>query len=150
MASGELKTQKTKVSVKQFIDAIDDEKRRGDCRRLVEIMTDATGVQPVMWGPSIVGFGDYQYEAAAGRMNDFFITGFSPRKTALTVYLSTGYAKYADLLKNLGKHKTGGSCLYIKNLDDVDQEVLRKLIKTGVKDMPKQVKKADRVSTKGS
>ena len=150
MAKGDIKTQPTSESVDKFVDAIPDEKRRADCRRLLDIMRDATGEQPQMWGPSIVGFGSYQYEAASGRMNDFFVAGFSPRKQNLTVYLSTGYGKYADLMQKLGKHTTGASCLYIKSLDDIDQKVLRELIVKGVKDMPKRITKADRVSTRGS
>ena len=81
---------------------------------------------------------------------DFFVAGFSPRKQNLTVYLSSGYGKYADLMKKLGKHTTGASCLYIKSLDDIDQKVLRELIVKGVKDMPKRITKADRISTRGS
>jgi len=144
MATGELKTQRTKASVKEFIDGVEDEQRRADCRRLLTVMKDATGAAPQMWGPSIVGFGNFQYEAAPGRMNDWFVAGFSPRKQNLTVYMSSGYARYADLMKRLGKHNTGGGCLYIKNLDDIDEKVLRELIANGVRDTPKRLMRSDR------
>lgn len=149
MAKGEIKTQRTKASVKEFIDGIEDEQRRADSRRLLAVMKDATGTAPAMWGSSIVGFGNYQYEAVPGRMNDWFVAGFSPRKQNLTVYLSNGYGKYAGLMKKLGKHKlSGGSCLYIKKLDDIDENVLRKVIEAGVRDTPKQLMIADRPSSK--
>jgi Domain of unknown function (DU1801) len=150
MAKGEIQTKPTGESVDKFVDGIADEKKRAECRLLLGIMKEATGAQPQMWGPSIVGFGSYQYEAAGGRMNDFFVAGFSPRKQNLTIYLSSGYGKYADLMKKLGKHTTGASCLYIKSLNDIDQVVLRELIVKGVKDMPKRITKADRISTRGS
>ena len=144
MATGELKTQRTKASVKQFIDGIEDEQRRVDCRRLLDVMKDATGAKAEMWGTSIVGFGKFQYEAAPGKMNDWFVAGFSPRKQNLTVYMPSGYGKHADLMKKLGKHKTGGGCLYINHLDDIDEKVLREIIAKGAKDMPKRLMRSDR------
>ncbi len=141
MAKGEIKTQRTRASVKEFVDGIEDEKRRVDCRRVLALMKDATGAKPEMWGPSIVGFGSYQYPSAGGKMNDWFLTGFAPRKAALTVYLMTGYKQYSNLMKKLGKHTVGGSCLYIKNLDDVDEKALKELIATGIRDLPKIMRK---------
>ena len=133
MAKCELKTKRTDASVTKFIDGIQDEKRKRDSFRVLEVMKTATGAEPKMWGSSIVGFGDYTYPSAGGKQNEWFLTGFSPRKQALTVYMMTGYAPYPELMKRLGKHKTGGSCLYIKDMDDIDPKVLGELIKTGSK-----------------
>lgn len=129
----ELKTKKTRESVKDFIDAIPDEQRRKDCRTLVKMMKDATGAQPRMWGPSIVGFGDYHYRYESGREGDWFVAGFSPRKQDLTLYLMSGFEGRQSLMEKLGKHKTGKACLYIKRLSDVDLGVLEKLIHTSVR-----------------
>jgi len=125
----ENKTQKTKASVTEFIDAIDDPRKRDDSKALVELMQRVTGEQPAMWGESIVGFCDFRYRSAAGREGDWFKVGFSPRKQNLTLYLSlTDVAGYDALLSRLGKHSTGKSCLYVKKLEDVDQLVLEELI----------------------
>lgn len=96
---------------------------------------EVTGEKPVMWGNSIVGFGSYKYVNAARQENEWMATGFSPRKQALTFYIMPGYDSDQDLLKKLGDHKIGKSCLYIKKLDDIDEKVLRKLIKKGFKQM---------------
>jgi uncharacterized protein DUF1801 len=131
----ELKTKATRASVTGFIDAIGDEGRRRDCRTLVKMMKKATRAQPKMWGPSIVGFGDYHYKYDSGREGDWFRAGFSPRKDALTLYLMSGlgWPDRADLMSKLGKHKTGKGCLYIKQLSDVDVRVLERLISRSVK-----------------
>lgn len=131
----ELKTKATRASVTGFIDAIRDEGRRRDCRALVKMMKKATKAQPKMWGPSIVGFGDYHYKYDSGREGDWFRAGFSPRKGALTLYLMSGlgWPDQADLMSKLGKHKTGKGCLYIKQLSDVDVKVLERLIERSVK-----------------
>ena len=100
-------------------------------------MTDITGARPKMWGPSMVGFGDYHYKYASGREGDWFLTGFSPRKEALTLYLMAGFTKYDSLMKKLGKYKTGKSCLYIKSLEDVDMKVLKQLILESAKHVAK-------------
>ena len=129
----ELKTQRTKASVAKFIAGIKDEESRRDCRVLLKMMQEATGERPAMWGASIVGFGDYQYHYASGRAGGWFLAGFSPRKQNLTVYLMAGPKRFGPLLKRLGKHKvSGGSCLYIKRLSDVDLDVLRELIEGSV------------------
>ena len=129
----ELKTKPTAQSVKAFIDGLPDETLRKDCRVILRMMKAATKAQPKMWGPSIVGFGDYHYRYASGREGDWFLAGFSPRKANLTLYLMSGLGPHAALLKKLGKFKTSKSCLYIKKLDDVDVDVLEQLIKASVK-----------------
>ena len=134
----ELKTKETTASVSEFIDKIADPQRREDCRAVADIMRDVTGEEPKMWGSSIVGFGRYHYKYASGREGDWMITGFSPRKGDLTLYIMGGFDSFSDLLKDLGKYKTGKSCLYIKKLADIDVGVLRKLVKKSVKLMASQ------------
>ena len=128
----ELKTRPTALSVDAFIDAVDDEHKRTDCRVVAELMAEITGAEGVMWGSSIVGFGNYHYRYASGREGGFFEAGFSPRKRALTIYVMAGFAEYDDLLARLGKHTTGKSCLYVKRLADVDLDVLRELLTRSV------------------
>ncbi len=128
----ELKTQKNKASVEEFISGVDDEGKRDDCRVVIDMMRDVTGEEPAMWGPSIVGFGSYHYKYASGREGDWMKTGFSPRKQALTLYIMSGFSDYDALLAKLGKYKTGKSCLYVKSLADVDLEVLRELVEKSV------------------
>ncbi len=128
----ELKTKPTKQSVKDFVDAIKDEQRRKDCRTVSRIMKRVTRANPKMWGPGIIGFGSYHYKYASGREGDWFLTGFAPRKQNLTLYIISGFKKYSALLKKLGKHKIGGSCLYVKRLDDIDMDVLTELIEDSV------------------
>ena len=131
----ENKTKPTKVSVTAFLNAVEDRQKRADCRKVAAMMRRATGKRAKMWGSSIVGFGTYHYKYDSGREGDFILTGFSPRKQALTVYVMPGFSRYDALLKKLGKYKTGKSCLYIKRLADVDEGVLEKLIGESVKDM---------------
>ncbi|HEX6163494.1 MAG TPA: DUF1801 domain-containing protein [Vicinamibacterales bacterium] len=128
----ELKTKATKASVSSFINAIEDDQRRKDSKKIVAMMTKATKKKPVMWGPSIVGFGDHEYTGAS-RTSKWFEAGFSPRKAALTLYLMGGRDK--DLLAKLGPHSLGGGCLYIKRLDQVDTTTLQKLIAKSVKQL---------------
>ena len=128
----ELKTKATHASVTKFLGNIKDEQRRKDCETIVELMRDATAAEPKMWGTSIVGFGDYHYVYKSGREGDWFVAGFSPRKQNLTLYVMTGFTQHEDLLKKLGKHKTGMGCLYINTLQDVHLPTLRKLIKQAV------------------
>ena len=130
----ELKTKKTKESVPAFLSRIEDPEARKDCKTLVGLMQAATGAKARMWGTSIVGFGDYRYKSpATGREGDWFTMGFAPRKGTLTLYLMSGVSSHEALLRKLGKHKTGGSCLYIKRLGDVDGAVLKKLIRESAK-----------------
>ena len=128
-----MKTRPTQASVAAFVDAVEDEQKRTDSRRLAAMMQEVTGTAPRMWGPSIVGFGSYHYRYASGREGDFMLTGFSPRKRALTLYVMAGFSEYDDLLAKLGKHAIGKSCLYVKRLADVDQAVLRELVERSVR-----------------
>ena len=133
----ELKTQKNKASVTQFIDTIDDEQKRKDSKALVAMMTKATKAKPVMWGTAIIGFGDHEYTGASGKATPWFEIGFSPRKAALSLYLMGGKDK--TLLAKLGSSSTSTpmatGCLYIKRLEDVDKATLQKLIDTSVKNV---------------
>lgn len=129
----ELKTKPTKVSVSKFIADIADKQQREDSRVLVKLMEGIIKAKPKMWGPGIIGFGDLHYKLPSGREGDWFISGFSPRKQALTLYLMAGFAHHKDLMSQLGKYKTGKGCLYINRLDDVDQKVLKKLISESAK-----------------
>ena len=133
----ENKTKPTKSSVTAFINGIEDQQKRRDARKLAAMMREATGARARMWGPSIVGFGQYHYKYASGREGDFMITGFSPRKQALTLYVIPGFKHFGTLMDKLGKYKTGKSCLYIKSLSDVDEEVLKRLIERSVQYMRK-------------
>jgi hypothetical protein len=128
----ENKTKPTKVSVSAFIAALTDETRRADAKALVKLMQGATGEKPKMWGPSIIGFGSYHYTYETGREGDMPLAGFSPRKAATVVYGMTGFSDSEALRAKLGKHTTGGGCLYIKKLADVDQKVLEAMVLKGV------------------
>lgn len=118
----------TKVSVQTFVNGLDDERRRREATTLISMMKKVTGKRPVMWGPSIIGFGSYHYKYATGHEGDAPRAGFSPRRAALTVYCMPGFTAERDLLRRLGPHKTSVSCLYIRRLDDVDLDVLRAII----------------------
>ena len=130
----DLKTQATDSSVDEFLDSAGEE-RRQDCDRLVEMMSRATGAPPVMWGHGIVGFGAYRYRYESGREGDWFLTGFSPRKKDLTLYIMAGFDRYDALMSRLGKYRTGKSCLYIKRLADIDTTVLDELVTSSVAHM---------------
>ena len=127
-----MKTTPTQASVDAYLDAVEDEKKRADCRAIAAMMAEATGAPARMWGPSIVGFGTYHYRYASGREGDFMETGFAARKRAITLYIMAGFSEYGDLLAKLGKHDTGKSCLYVKRLADVDQAVLREMVERSV------------------
>jgi hypothetical protein len=127
------KTTETSQSVRSFINAISDETKRKDSFRIIEIMTDQTGFQPKMWGPSIVGFGTYHYKYESGHEGDMPLVGFSPRSTAIVFYLSGNFDKRDELLQSLGKHKTGKGCIYIKRMEDINVAVLKKMISASVK-----------------
>ena len=131
----EPKTKPTQASVKKFLDQIPDKERRDDCFAIAKIMEDITGDKPKMWGPSIVGFGTYHYKYASGHEGDWPVAAFSPRKKDLTVYLMIGFNKDPELMKQLGKHSVGKSCLYIKHLSDIHVPTLKKLIKASIKDL---------------
>jgi hypothetical protein len=131
----ELKTKVNKASVDKFINGVKDEQTRDDCFKIAEMMQKITKAEPKMWGTSIVGFGSYHYKGASGREGDWFITGFSPRKQNLTLYIMSGFEDHAELLAKLGKYSTGKGCLYIKKLEDIDVKVLKELIARSVKRM---------------
>ncbi|HEX5885680.1 MAG TPA: DUF1801 domain-containing protein [Pyrinomonadaceae bacterium] len=131
----ELKTKPTAESVQDFLNEIPDPERRQDCFAVAKIMEEITGEKPKMWGPSIVGFGTYHYKYASGREGDWMVTGFSPRKKDLTLYIMMGFDKHEELMKQLGKHSVGKSCLYIKRLSDIHIPTLKKLIKASVKQL---------------
>lgn len=127
----ELKTKKTEQSVEEFLNTLTDEQAREDCFALVKLMQKVTKAKPKMWGPAIVGFGDYHYKYESGRENDWFYVGFSPRKQNLALY-GLSIARQPELMQKLGKHKTGKSCLYIKTLTDIDLKVLKELVEQSV------------------
>ena len=131
----EPKTKPTGASVKEFLNQIPEKERREDCFAIAKMMEEATGAKPKMWGPSIIGFGSYHYKYDSGREGDGPVTGFSPRKNALTLYIMMGFEKHRELMEQLGKHKTAKSCLYIKRLSDIHQPTLKKLIKASIKQL---------------
>lgn len=125
----ELKTKPNEQDVETFLNSVENEKKRQACFTLKELMEEVTGAEAKMWGDSIVGFGSYHYKYKSGREGDWFLTGFSPRKQNLTLYIMSGFGGYDELLDDLGKYKTGKSCLYINKIEDVDLKVLRELVK---------------------
>ena len=131
----ELKTRPRSASVEKFIRGVADEATRRDCRAVMKIMKAATHARPRMWGPSIVGFGDYHYKYESGREGDWFLTGFSPRRQNLTVYIMNGFEAHDGHLRRLGKFRTGKCCLYIKRLSDVDIRVLSRMVRESVRHM---------------
>lgn len=133
----ELKTKLNNASVNKFLKTVSDPAKLADCYTVLDMMKKITKAEPKMWGTSIVGFGTYHYKYASGREGDWPISGFSPRKQNLTLYIMSGFREYDDLLKKLGKHKTGKSCLYIKSLEDIDLKVLKEIITKSVKTMSK-------------
>ena len=137
----ENKTKPTGASVAGYLGAIEDDTRRKDCKALSALMTKATKQKPKMWGPGIVGFGSYHYKYASGHEGDSCLTGFSSRKSDITVYLGK-FPGRDPMLAKLGKHKVGGGCLYIKKLGDVDLKVLEKMIVASAAERKKQDVKA--------
>ena len=129
----ELKTKVNDASVEGFLNSVTDEQKREDCFEILKLMKQVTKETPKMWGSSIVGFGSYHYKGASGREGDWLLTGFSPRKQNLTLYITGGFDLYKDLLRKLGKYQTSVGCLYIKKLDDVDKKVLKELVAESVK-----------------
>jgi hypothetical protein len=124
------KTQKNDESVLDFLNSVESEQRRKDGLRMLEIMNEVTGMQPKMWGSSIIGYGEYK-----AKTGNWMMTGFSPRKTSLTVYAMGGINSHSMLLDKLGPYKTGSSCLYIKKLSDIDEGILREIIKADLQYM---------------
>ena len=138
----EQKTKQNKDSVMAFIQSVADESKRNDSIAILKLMKKATKTEPAMWGDSIVGFGSFHYKSERSKQEgDWYMTGFSPRKQNLTIYIIPGFAQYGELMQKLGKYKTGGSCLYINKLADVDEKVLTALISLSFKDMKEKYKK---------
>jgi Domain of unknown function (DU1801) len=133
----ELKTKVNEASVEEFLSTIPDEKKRKDAFEVLELMQTLTKQPPKMWGANIVGFGSYHYKYASGREGEWFLTGFSPRKQNLTLYIVAGFDNYDELMGQLGKYKIGKSCLYVNKLEDIKLPVLKKLIKASVAQLKK-------------
>ena len=131
----ELKTRENDGDVLAFLNAVPDESKRADALRMMAIMREVTGEEPRLWGDNIVGYGHYHYKYASGREGDWFLTGFSPRKANLTLYITSGFEQFEDLRARLGKHTVGKSCLYVKHLADLDETTLRELIGRSVEHM---------------
>lgn len=131
----ENKTQKTDKDVRKFLETVENPTRKADAFKILEILTEITQKEPILWGNSIIGFGDYHYKYKTGREGDWFEIGFSPRKQALTLYLMNGVEKNKSILDRLGKHKTGVGCVYIKKLTDIDIPTLKELIANSLGDL---------------
>jgi hypothetical protein len=131
----ENKTQATQQSVAGFLQGVEHPTRRADAQMLNTMFQDITGWKPRMWGPTMIGYGSYHYTYDSGRSGDFLATGFSPRKSNLSIYIMPGYADFRDILARLGKHKIGKSCLYINKLADIEMDVLQELVQAGLDDL---------------
>ena len=129
------KTAETEVSVTDFIKAVPDEKKQNDAFRIVDMMKSASGYEPKMWGPSIIGFGSYHYKYESGHEGDAPLVGFSPRKAAISLYIGIPGDEREQLLQRFGKHKSAKSCIYINKLDDIDIDVFKEMIVIGVENM---------------
>ena len=129
----ELKTKINDASVENFINSVEDEKKREFAFTILEMMKKVTKAEPKMWGTSIIGFGTYHYKYKSGQEGDWMQVGFSPRKQAMTLYIMSGFSRYEELLSKLGKFKTGKSCLYLKKEEDIDMKVLNELVSQSVK-----------------
>lgn len=134
----DLKTQPNDQSVEAFIDSVEPEWKRDDARELLKLITKISGEKPVMWGDSIVGFGSYHYKYETGREGDWFLAGFSPRKTSMTIYIMGGFEGQDNLLERLGKHKKSVGCLYVKKLADIDLKVLEQMTKKSIETLKKR------------
>jgi hypothetical protein len=137
----ELKTKENDASVKDFIESLETEQQRIDCKTILDLMVKISGCKPKMWGTNIIGFDHYDYKYASGTTGKWFRTGFAPRKQYISIYIMPGYSDHSSLLEKLGKHKIGKSCLNIKTLEDIDIKVLEDIIKKGLKEMSKLYKK---------
>ncbi|MEM7767779.1 MAG: DUF1801 domain-containing protein [Pseudomonadota bacterium] len=137
MTKSENKIQPTAMDPRAFVEAVDHPVRRADGLAMLDLFGRVTGLQPKMWGPSIIGYGRYAYKYDSGREGESLMTGFSPRKANMVLYIMPGYEndKSRDMLARLGKHKLGKSCLYITKLANVDEDVLVEIISAGVEEM---------------
>ena len=131
----ELKTKENDMSVTDFVNSIEHKTRKADALVLLELMGEVNDAEPKMWGGNIIGYGNYHYKYDSGREGDWFVTGFSPRKQNLSIYIVPGFGEYGDLLSRLGKHKTSVGCLYINKLADVDLDVLKELVQRSIVDV---------------
>lgn len=138
MSKAENKTTVTPVDPAELIAAVDHPTRRADALVLDGLFRRVTGFQPRMWGPTIIGYGQYHYTYDSGREGDFLATGFSPRKANLSIYILPGYADFGSILDRLGKHRIGKSCLYVNKLADIDLTVLEELVRAGLDDLGKR------------
>lgn len=129
----EIKTKQTEQSVDSFIDALPDEQVRTDSKELVKMLKSASGEEPKIWGGSMIGFGSYSYKSSSGCYGDWFVIGFAPRKGKFSIYLMSGMQDNQELLKKLGKYKTGKGCLYVNKLADIDKTVLKQIVSESVK-----------------
>ena len=134
----QLKTMENSADVNAFLDAVENPRRRSDARQLLALMRKVTGAPPKMWGPSIVGFGKYHYRYASGREGESLRVGFSPRKQNLVIYIMPGFSDYSEILEQLGKFRTGRSCLYVNKLDDVDLVLLEQLVRESFREMKRR------------
>ncbi|MFD0793643.1 DUF1801 domain-containing protein [Mucilaginibacter litoreus] len=130
-----IKTTQTAENVSDFLNNIEDKNKRSDALALVDLMQEETGFKPRMWGPSIIGFGSYHYKYASGHEGEAPLTGFSPRAKEFSLYLSRNFKDKEVLLKNLGKYRAAVACIYIKHLSDINQQVLRQMIRASVADI---------------
>jgi len=138
----ELKTKPNKNSPHKFINSLDNPVKKADAKKLLKIFQEVTKEKPIMWGQSIIGFGKYHYKSTRSKQEgDWPLTGFSPRKQSISLYIMSGFKENKDLLKKLGKHKTSVGCLYVKKLSDIDVSVLKRIIKKSVADMKKRHQK---------
>lgn len=143
MAEPPNKTQPTDADVAAFLHAVEHPTRRADALALDALFQEITGWQPRLWGPSIIGYGQYHYRYSSGLEGDFLATGFSPRKASLSIYIMPGYQDYGAILSRLGKHKSGKACLYVNKLADIDMTVLAELIRAGLDDLARTYPVAD-------
>ena len=132
------KTTETQESVTAFLATIADAKKREDCRTIIQLITNHTGIEPKMWGPAIVGFGSYHYKYESGREGDAPLTGLAARANAITLYLGSAFKDREELLSKFGKHKTGKGCVYIKNIEDIDTGILIQMVKNSIEHRRKE------------
>jgi len=132
----QVKTEAKKLTAAAYIKTLDDLKQRKEAKELLTLFKEVTKTKPVMWG-NMFGFGSYHYKYESGREGDCLATGFAMRKSGPTLYIMPGYVDYKDIIKDLGPHKLGKSCLYLKSLDGVNLNLIKKLIKAGLKDLKK-------------
>jgi len=137
MSKAKNKTQPTNASVPAYINSIESIALRKEAKILLKLFKDVTNTSPVMWG-TMIGFGNYHYVYDSGREGDLFATGFAIRKSGIVIYIMPGYQDYSKILSDLGPHKLGKACLYLKNLKDINLSVLQKLIKAGLRDLKKK------------